>query len=310
MKIIFFGSDDFAAVHLERLLASGHEMLACVTGPDKPQGRGMKISVSPVKQMALDRKIPCLQPLTLKSGDIADTLRSYGADIFVVVAYGRLLTQEILNIPHMLCVNVHGSLLPQYRGAAPVNWAVLNGDRETGVTLQKMALSLDAGDIIAQEKMRIEDDEDSAQLRHRMALAGAELLIKVLEKNPSGQFSLVPQDEKRVTYAPKLTKEMGKINWERPVRSINDQVRGLQPWPGAFTYYKGKMLKIIRAQVSTEDIAGYKPGQVIKTGKNGFYVACSDRALLVREVQPEAGKVMPADSFAAGHKINVSVTFI
>ena len=161
MRIIFFGSDDFAAVHLDQLLACGHEILCCVTGPDKPQGRGMKLSVSPIKQTASQRQIPCLQPLSLKDSGIVDVLKSYGADIFVVVAYGRLLTQEILGLPKMLCMNVHGSILPKYRGAAPVNWAILNGEKETGVTIQKMTLALDAGDIIAQEKMRIEGDRKS-----------------------------------------------------------------------------------------------------------------------------------------------------
>jgi methionyl-tRNA formyltransferase len=200
-------------------------------------------------------------------------------------------------------MNVHGSLLPKYRGAAPVNWAILNSDKETGVTIQKMALRLDAGDIIAQEKMRIDDDEDAAQLRKRMALVGAKLLVKVLDKRPLGQFSLSPQDEASVTLAPKLTKEMGKIDWKNQARSMVDQVRGLQPWPGAYTFYNGKMLKITQAQISTEDIGRSSPGQVIKVGKNGFHVACADKALLIKEVQPEAGKVMPAQSFAAGHKI-------
>src|SRR6202451_3016436 len=190
MRIIFFGSDDFATVHLEHLLTYGHEILACVTGPDKPQGRGMKVSVSPIKQIASDRQIPCLQPLSLKGSGIVDTLKSYKADIFVVVAYGRLLTQEILGLPKILCMNVHGSLLPKYRGAAPVNWAVLNGDKETGVTIQKMALSLDAGDVIAQEKMIIDGNENAAQLRKRMSLVGAKLLVKVLDRRPIGQFSL------------------------------------------------------------------------------------------------------------------------
>lgn len=303
MRIVFFGNDDFAAVHLEHLLTYGHEVLACVTGPDKPRGRGMKIAVSPIKQIAVERHIPCLQPASLKDNGIVDTLRSHGADIFVVVAYGRLLTREILDIPKMLCMNVHGSLLPKYRGAAPVNWAVLNSDKETGVTIQKMALKLDAGDIIAQEKIRIDDDENAAQLRERMALVGAKLLVKVLEKRPLGQFSLSPQDETSVTFAPKLTKEMGKIDWKSQARSIMDQVRGLQPWPGAYTFYDGKMLKITQAQISTEDISQSSPGQVVKAGKNGFHVACADKALLIKEVQPEAGKVMPAQSFAAGHKI-------
>jgi methionyl-tRNA formyltransferase len=309
MKIIFFGSDDFATVHLEHLLSSGHEILACVTGPDKPQGRGMKIAISPVKQIAADRQIPCLQPLTLKDKNIVDDLKSYQADIFVVVAYGRLLTQEILDIPRMLCMNVHGSLLPKYRGAAPVNWAILNGDKQTGVTIQKMALALDAGGIIAQERMAIADDENAAQLRHRMALVGAQLLVKVLDAYPSGQFPLTLQDEAQVTWAPKLIKEMGHIDWKKPAQSIVDQVRGLQPWPGANTLYNGKILKIIQVQISTEDKTAHAAGQVIKTGKDGFHVACGDKAIVIKEVHPEAGKLMTAQSFVAGYKITPGFSF-
>jgi methionyl-tRNA formyltransferase len=309
MKIIFFGSDDFAVVHLEALLTSGHEILCCVTGPDRPQGRGMKISVSPIKQMASDHTIPCLQPLSLKDRGIVENLRSYKADIFVVVAYGRLLTQEILDIPKMLCMNVHGSLLPKYRGAAPVNWAILNGEKETGVTIQKMALALDAGDIIAQEKMCIEDDENAAQLRKRMAQVGSKLLINVLYKSPAGDFSLIPQDEAQVSYAPKLTKEMGLIDWKKPVKSIIDQVRGLQLWPGAYTFYNGKMLKITQVQISMEDTAKFTAGQVISVDRNGFHVACGDKVLLIKEVQPEAGKVMPAHSFAAGYQVAIGSAF-
>ena len=303
MRIIFFGSDDFAAVHLEHLLTCGYELLACVTGPDKPQGRGMKLCVSPIKQIALERQIPCLQPLSLKDSSIIDVLKSYEADIFVVVAYGRLLTREILGLPKMLCMNVHGSLLPKYRGAAPVTWAILNGEKETGVTVQKMALALDAGDIIAQEKMFIDDDENADQLRKRMAQAGARLLVNVLDKRPSGQFSLNPQDETKATWAPKLTKEMGRIDWRTPARSIVNQVRGLQPWPGAYTFYDGKMLKITQAQISTQDTVKFTPGQVINVSREGFHVACLTQALLIKEVQPEAGKVMPASSFVAGYKI-------
>jgi len=310
MRIIFFGSDEFAAVHLEHLLTFEHEVLACVTGTDKPQGRGMKIVLSPIKQIALGRQIPCLQPLTLKDKDSVDALKAYKADIFVVVAYGRLLTQEILDIPKILCLNVHGSLLPKYRGAAPVNWAIMNGDKETGVTIQKMALALDAGDIIAQEKMPIDDNENAAQLRKRMALVGAKLLIKILDQKPSSRFHLTPQDETQVTYAPKLTKEMGKIDWNKPTQVICDQVRGLQPWPGAYTSYNGKMLKITQAQISHEDIGQFTPGQVIKVDKRGFYVACLDKGLLIKEVQPEAGKVMSSSSFVAGYKIGDSALFI
>jgi methionyl-tRNA formyltransferase len=264
----------------------------------------MKVTVPVIKGIASKHKIPCLQPLTLKGGDIVDTLRSFGADILVVVAYGRLLTQEILDIPKMLCLNVHGSLLPKYRGAAPVNWAILNGDKETGVTVQKMALALDSGDIIAQEVMSISDDENAAQLRKRMAQVGAKLLVKILDQQPLGQYKLNPQDKGHVSWAPKLTREMGLIDWDSKARSIFDQVRGLQPWPGAFTYYNGKMLKIMQTEISNEDASKSKPGQVLNVLKTGIQVACSDKALLIKEVQPEAGKVMPASSFVAGYKIS------
>lgn len=303
IKIIFFGSDDFAAVHLGHLLSCGHKVLCCVTGPDKAQGRGMKLSVPPIKVMASEWKIPCLQPLTLKGGDIINSLKSYGADIFVVVAYGRLLTQEILDIPKILSMNVHGSLLPKYRGAAPVNWAILNGEKETGVTIQKMVLALDAGDIISQEVMSISDDENAAQLRKRMAQVGARLLVKVLEQQPMDPLLLTSQDKARVSWAPKLTKEMGLIDWNSQGRLIFNQVRGLQPWPGAYTFYNGKMIKITQTEILKKDAAKSVPGRVLGVSKNGFQVACSDGTLLIKEVQPEAGKVMPASSFVAGYKI-------
>ena len=304
MRIVFFGSDDFAAVHLEHLLTRGYEILACVTGPDKPQGRGLKLACSPIKKIALDRNLPCIQPVSLKDVGVVETLRSYDADIFVVVAYGRLLTNEILELPRILCMNVHGSLLPKYRGAAPVNWAILNGDQETGVTIQKMALALDAGDIMAQEKILIDDQENAAQLRGRMARVGAGLLLRILEEYPSGEFSFYPQDMNQVTHAPKLTREMGIIDWNRQVRSIRDQVRGLQPWPGAYTVYHGKILKIIRVERTTEDSGIFTPGEVSRVDKNGLYVACLDKILLIKEVKPEAGKIMPAQSFVAGYKIS------
>ena len=209
----------------------------------------------------------------------------------------------------MLCMNVHGSLLPKYRGAAPVNWAVLNGDKETGVTIQKMALSLDSGDIIAQEKILIDENENADQLRSRMAQIGAELLLKVFGKYPQGGFALSPQDQAQVTYAPKLTKEMGRIDWKKDAQTILDQIRGLQPWPGAYTFYNGRMLKITQAQITTKSLGIHAPGQVIEIDKGGFYVACFDYGLLIKEVQPEAGKVMPAHSFVVGYKVVTGTTF-
>jgi methionyl-tRNA formyltransferase len=303
VKIIFFGSDDFAAIHLEQLLAVGHEVLCCVTGPDKPQGRGMKLGLSPIKKLALDRNLDCLQPATLKSTAIVRQLSSFEADVFVVVAYGRLLSQEILDIPKIFCINVHPSLLPKYRGASPINWAILNGDQETGVSVQKMALTLDAGDVLAQSMVAINDDENAAQLRERMARAGAKLLGDVLAQCASGQYSLKPQDEAQVTYASKLTREMGKIDWQKPARVIFNQVRGLMPWPGAHTCYNGKMLKIIQAQIMTDGAIKSPAGQVMAVDKNGFVVATGDQGLLIKEVQPENSRIMSAGSFIAGYRI-------
>ena len=310
MKIVFWGSDDFAAIHLEQLLALGHEVLCCVTGPDKPQGRGMKLGLSPIKKIALDRDIDCLQPVTLKSAEIVSKLRAIEADVFVVVAYGRLLTREILDIPKIFCVNVHPSLLPKYRGAAPINWAILNGERETGVTVQKMALALDAGDVLAQSMLNIKDDENAAQLRERMAHAGARLLGSVLEQCASGKHSLKFQDEALVTYASKLTREMGRIDWEKPALSIFNQVRGLVPWPGAYSFYNGKMLKIIQVQRTTQDSFKCPAGQVMAVDKNGFVVATGDSGLLIKEVQPENGRVMSASSFIAGYRIVPGYQFL
>jgi methionyl-tRNA formyltransferase len=210
MKIVFFGSDHFAAVNLEALLSSPHQVVGCVTQPDKPQGRGMKMAVSPIKQISMEANIPIIQPLTLKDESAVAVLKVFDADMFVVVAYGRLLTQEILDIPKKFCVNVHGSLLPKYRGAAPVNWAILNGDKTTGVTIQKMVLTLDAGDILAQEQIHIPVKENAAQLRERMAHIGAKLLLRALDDIDQGKYALSPQDESKVTYAPKLNKEMGQ----------------------------------------------------------------------------------------------------
>ena len=303
MRIIFFGSDDFAATNLLEVLASKHDVVACVTGPDKAQGRGMKVVVSPIKQIAIEHGISCLQPASLKESAVVEELKSFNADIFVVVAYGRLLTQAVLNIPKMFCVNVHGSLLPKYRGAAPVNWAILNGDKETGVTVQKMALALDAGDIISQDKMVIGDSEDAAQLRARMAMVGAKLLVRVLDSIAANTFTLTPQDATQMTYASKLTKEMGKVDWTKTAKEINNQILGLKPWPGTITSLNGKMFKIISAHLSNVGIQTGKPGEILSADKQGLLVATGHGALMITDVHPEAGKAMPAASFVAGYKI-------
>ncbi len=307
MKIVFFGSDYFAAVNLEALLASEHQVVGCVTQPDKPQGRGMKMAISPIKHIAMEANIPYIQPDTLKGADAVAVLKVFDADVFVVVAYGRLLTQEVLNVPKKFCVNVHGSLLPKYRGTAPVNWAILNGDKMTGVTIQKMALALDAVDIIAQENIPIERKANAAQLRERMSHTGAQLLVRTLDAIEKGTHTLTPQETAQVTYAPKLSKDMGQIDWKKSAQQIYDQIRGLQPWPGAYVSYQDKMLKITQAAVTSIDSRSHQPGEVMTVAHEGITVATSDHGLLIIDVHPPAKNVMPAASFAAGHKVKPGV---
>lgn len=301
MKIVFFGSDDFAATHLTALLNAKLNVVACVTGPDKPKGRGMLMDISPIKAIALEHQLPYLQPATLKDDSVVEALRAYDADFFVVVAYGRLLTQAVLDLPKIFAINVHGSLLPKYRGAAPIHWAIINGERETGVTVQKMALALDSGDIISQLILPITPITTTVQLREQMAKAGAELLVNTIAGIKDGNYQLKPQDESAVTYASKLTKEMGRIDWQLTAIDIDRLIRGLTPWPGVFTYINGKMLKIHQASIIEEVL---KPGEIGTINKEGIAVGCQRGALRLTLVQPQAGRIMPAYDFAQGHHLN------
>ena len=249
MTLIFFGSDDFALVNLQRLISSPFPVVACVMRPDKPKGRGMKLAASPTKEFALKNKIPVLQPTDLNEASFIRELQKFQADIFVVIAYGKILPAEILKIPKFFCINVHGSLLPKYRGAAPINWAIINGDHTTGVTVIKMNEIMDAGEIINAQSMPMSDDDTAVTLRARMAQTSADLLVKTLQAIATKKFQLTKQDLSDVTYAPKLTKELGVINWKEDAAAIHNLVRGLLPWPGAFTFFEGKRLKILETGI-------------------------------------------------------------
>lgn len=308
MRIAFFGSDDFARLHLEYILKSRHTVVGCVTSPDRRQGRGMQMAMSPIKILADRHHIPYIQPENLKDKTVLGQLRAFDADIFVVVAYGKLLTQDVLDIPKLFCVNVHGSLLPKYRGAAPINWAILNGEPYTGVTVQKVFLALDAGDIIAQSRMDITPGMTADVLREKMAIMSAPFLVKTLNNIEDNKYSLTPQDPMLVSYASKLTKEMGAIDWTKSAVDIERQVRGLKPWPGTFTLYKGKTLKILAAHVSPDKPMGNpKPATVLSAGKSGLAIACGEGAVIIEQVQPEAGKAMAAADFLLGHKISAGI---
>lgn len=307
MKIIFFGSDDFALIHLEKLVQSEHQVVACVTQMDKPKGRGLRTEVSSIKQYALSREIEVFQPTHLKDEQLIKPLKSFQSDLFVVVAYGKILPLEILSIPYLCCMNVHASLLPQYRGAAPINWAIINGESEAGVSIIKMNSQMDAGDIFSQAEIKIEPEDTAVTLRSKMAKLGRGLLLKTIDSLEKNDYTLTAQDNLKASTAPKLTKELGLIQWNKPARSIHNLVRGLLPWPAAYTHFQGKLLKILQTEIISAVANSKQPGEILEINPQGFVVAASDGGLLIRQVHLESGKAMDAKSFALGHKLQARV---
>jgi methionyl-tRNA formyltransferase len=305
MKIVFFGSDDFAQTHLTALHEAGFKMVACVTKPDRPAGRGMKVSASPIKMFAEKHQLPVFQPEKMTDSELIIKLKALSADLFVVIAYGKILPLEILSIPKMLAINVHGSLLPKYRGAAPIHWAVINGESETGVTVMKMNPQLDAGEIISQEKMRIAEEDTVVSVREKMMVLGAKLLVKTLRDMEGNKVKLLKQDEKLVTAAPKLTKDMGEIDWRQPAEKIQNLIRGLLPWPTAYTFYQGKLLKVLSADVIKDKPISSDCGVILEIQKDGIVLSTGKDDILIRQVHPESAKQMDAASFARGHQLKV-----
>lgn len=306
MNIIFFGSDDFALAHLEALLKSRHKVLAAVTSPDKPKGRGLKIVSSPLKPLAQEKKIPVFQPVILDKSFI-DQLRNFKSDLFVVIAYGKILPSELLKVPLKASLNVHASLLPKYRGAAPINWAIINGDQETGLSIIQMNTHLDAGEIVNQIKITIDPNETAPTLRNKMMATGPEVLLKTIDSLEDNTYTLKIQKEKDVSYAPKLTRELGHIHWQEEALRIHNLTRGLLPWPAAYTFYKNKLLKILSTQVIEGDFHQAQKGEVVKIDKDGFVVATGKAGLLVKEVHVESASRMSAWSFVQGHGLKVGV---
>ncbi|NTV29342.1 MAG: methionyl-tRNA formyltransferase [Candidatus Omnitrophica bacterium] len=304
MKILFFGCDDFAAVSLRRLLEAGHKVVGLVTQPDRPRGRGLHVEYSATKELALKAGLEVFQPDTLKDQSVVARLRDFGADLFVVIAYGKLLPADILALPGYSCINVHASLLPRYRGAAPVNWAVINGETETGVTIIRLNIAMDGGDILSQAVCAIPLDMTTAELRPRLAALGADLLVDTIPRISAGTVTPKKQDEDQVSKAPKMHKDLGHIRWTESARSIHDLVRGTQPWPGAFTFWRGKRLKVLDACAASALVQG-QPGEIVELHKDGFLVQAGDGAVLVRQVHPESSRPMDARAFLAGHKLSL-----
>lgn len=309
MKIIFFGSDDFATTNLKRLIESHHDVVATVTQPDKAQGRGLRIGMRPVKELSGKHNIPVIQPRVLKEKYFIEELKTYQADLFVVIAYGKILPTELLKIPKKCAINVHASLLPRYRGAAPVNWAIINGEEETGISVIKLNEHMDAGDIILQQKVTIENNDTSITLRAKLAKFGTDCLCEAIDMLEKNTCSLIKQDETKVTYAPKLTKAHGLILWEKSAQQIHNMVRGLLPWPSAYTHYDGKLLKVLETDVGLSGPSDSKPGTIVDISKEGFVVATGNDRLLVKKVHLESSKPMDVKDFMAGHKISLDHRF-
>ena len=303
MRIVFMGTPDFAAASLDALLKNGYNIAGVFTQPDKAKGRGMEISFSPVKELALENEIPVFQPAKMRDGAALSILQSLKPDLVVVVAYGRILPDDILSVPPLGTINVHGSLLPRYRGAAPIQWSVLNGDKKTGVTTMYLSSEMDAGDIIFSEETEIGEYETSGELYDRLKKLGAELLIKTVRAIEAGCAPRTPQDETQATYVSMLDKSLSPLDFTKPARAVVKWVCGLQPWPVASAELGGVVLKIYSARL-THRHTGAVPGSIVSTGKDGIEIACGDgETVLLTEVQAPGKKRMPAVDYLRGHKL-------
>ena len=302
MKIIFMGTPDFAAASLEALIDSRHEIQAVVTQPDKPKGRKGELTPSPVKVIAKREGIKVYQPLKVRDEEFVKTLRAYNPDVMVVVAFGQIIPLSILKMPKYGCVNIHGSLLPKYRGAAPIQWAVLDGEKETGITTILMDEGIDTGDILLKKTIKIDTDETSGSLFDKLMALGAETILETLDELEKGSLTPTKQGESPTAYAKMLTKAMGLIDFTKSAKELDCFVRGMDPWPSAYTLLAGKTLKLWKVRVVE---GSGKAGSVIEIGKESFTVACGEGAIEVLEVQLEGKKRMSAGDFLKGSTLNI-----
>lgn len=306
MKIVFMGTPDFAVGALEAIVAAGHTVTAVVTQPDKAKGRSGQAQFPPVKECAVKHGIPVFQPVKIKAPDAVEELKKFEADIFVVAAFGQILSKEILDMPKFGCVNIHASLLPKYRGAAPINWCIINGEKETGVTIQQMNEGIDTGDILAAKSMAIAHDETAESLFDKLSRLGAKLIVETLPKLERGEITPVPQDEALASHTKMMSKSLGRIDWNNDAVSIERLVRGLNSWPSTYTLWNKKSLKLWRCEVmDAESENAALAGKVMAVSKDSFDVACAKGALRVWELQLEGKKRMDTKTFLLGNQVNV-----
>jgi len=308
-KIIFMGTADFGGPVLEKLADNRENKITVITQPDRPQGRGRKILPTPIKKIALDKGLEVFQPENINDEESIKRIKEFNPGIILVVAYGQILSSHILNIPKIGCINIHGSILPKYRGAAPINRAIINGEKETGITFMFMKEKVDAGEIIFQEKIDISPDETCGELYYRLSDLSARTLSKLLEKIKSGNIERISQDNKLVTLARKMSKEDGKIDWRDRGERVYNLIRGTIPYPGAFTYYKGRKMKITQARFLDDypdeaDTGSPKPGRVVKTEKDAILISTGDKGIIkILRLIPAGSKELTANQFVNGYKI-------
>ena len=308
MRIIFMGTPEFAVPVLESLINSRHEVVAVVTQPDRPKGRGKNMQFSPVKECALAHNIPVMQPVNVSVPEVIDELRAYEPELIVVVAFGQFVTKKIREMPKYGCINVHASLLPKYRGAGPIQWAVINGEKESGVTTMYMCREIDNGDMLLKDTVTLDPKETGDSLHDKLSMMGGPLLLKTIDQLENGSAVRIPQCEEESTYAPKLEKTMGNIDWTMDADRIERLVRGLNSWPGTFTKIHGKTVKIwdcdvVRQETLTENQAAATPGTVIVSEKDQLIVKAGNGALSLRMLQPEGKKNMTVDAYLRGYPI-------
>ena len=323
MRIVFMGTPDFSVPALKALVEAGHQVIAVVTQPDKPKGRGKEVQMTPVKIQAMEYGIPVYQPAKVREASFVEVLKGLEADVYVVIAFGQILPKAVLELPKYGCINIHASLLPKYRGAAPIQWCVIDGERETGITTMMMDVGLDTGDMLEKAVIPIEEKETGGSLHDKLSMAGGDLILSTLKKLEEGTLVRTPQTDEGTCYAKMLTKSLGDIDWNQGAVSIERLIRGLNPWPSAYTMWNGKTIKIWSADVITgretavllsesgvPSETGITPGTVVCSDKHGLVVCTGDGLLSIRELQMEGKKRMDTPAFLRGYPIPEGDVFV
>lgn len=308
MNIVFAGTPEFALPTLEALYESGHNISLVITQKDKPKGRGKKMQATPVKEKALELGLEVYQPDSINSLESIEKLKKIAPDCIVVIAFGQMLKSEVLNLPKYSCINVHASLLPKYRGAAPINWAIINGETETGITIMKMDEGIDTGPILNMKSIPIEDIDNSISIHDKLSVIGGKILIETLDTLEKGEIKETLQEDSLSTYASILTKDMGKINWNSSGKKIINLIRGLKPWPSAYTMYNGENIKIHKAKRMAKFEEG-SSGTVVHVSDKGIFVNCEDECIVIEELQFPGKRKMHISEYLRGNKLNPWIKF-